>query len=92
MARIRAIIAIGLAAAPSPLKGLTRRERQILRALGDGLSDLQIAAVLLLYECAVREHVRHILRKLRMSRTEAAAYARRAFDADNNDSAGFSVL
>ncbi len=40
----------------------------------NGLSYLQIANELCLYEAVVKTHVRHILGKLRMTRTEVAKY------------------
>jgi DNA-binding NarL/FixJ family response regulator len=42
--------------------------------MADGLSDLQIAAVLFLDDAAVRNHARHILSKLNITRAQVAAY------------------
>jgi DNA-binding NarL/FixJ family response regulator len=75
MARIGATNTRGRVTTPTPLNGLTPREEEILRGLAGGLSDLQIASQLFLYEATVKNHVRHILRKLRMTRAEAVAYA-----------------
>lgn len=63
-----------VAAAPLPLDTLTPREKDVLRGLTHGLSDLQIAHELCLYDATVKNYVRHLLRKMRMTRTEAAAY------------------
>jgi DNA-binding NarL/FixJ family response regulator len=75
MAPIGTTNAGGRATTSAPLHGLTPREKEILRGLAGGLSDLQIANKLLLYEATVKNHVRHILRKLRMTRAEVVAYA-----------------
>jgi DNA-binding NarL/FixJ family response regulator len=75
MARIGATNASGRTTTPAALNGLTPREKEILRGLAGGLSDLQIANQLFLYEVTVKNHVRHILRKLRMTRAEVVALA-----------------
>jgi len=55
---------------------ITRRERDVLRLLADGLTNRQIADRLVVSEHTVHRHVTNILRKLRLpSRTAAAAYA-----------------
>jgi two-component system nitrate/nitrite response regulator NarL len=57
---------------------LTRREREVLRLLGDGLRAAQIAAALGLSIATVRNHIRAILRKLDSHfQLEAVAEARR---------------
>ena len=59
--------------------GLTERELAILRALGDGMSNKQIARELWLAEQTVKFHLTNIYRKLNVTtRTEAvnAAYRR----------------
>jgi DNA-binding NarL/FixJ family response regulator len=66
---------------PSPADdaGLTERELAILRALGEGLSNKQIARQLWLAEQTVKFHLTNIYRKLNVTtRTEAvnAAYRR----------------
>ncbi len=54
---------------------LTRREVQVLRGVAAGLSDREIALRLLIFEPAVREHVRSACAKLRVrARTQAAAH------------------
>jgi PAS domain S-box-containing protein len=55
---------------------LTPREREVLRLLGTGQSNLEIARVLDLSVGTVRLHVKHILAKLgAASRTQAAMHA-----------------
>jgi ATP/maltotriose-dependent transcriptional regulator MalT len=55
---------------------LTRREREILRLVADGLSNRDIAGQLTLSEHTVHRHIANILIKLRRpSRAAAAAYA-----------------
>jgi DNA-binding CsgD family transcriptional regulator/tetratricopeptide (TPR) repeat protein len=74
----------GPAAAPQtspqtgPAGNLTRRERQVLTLLADGLSNRRIAHDLFISEKTVSVHISHILAKLGVTnRTEAAAAARR---------------
>jgi DNA-binding NarL/FixJ family response regulator len=55
---------------------LTQRELEVLRELGKGASNRDIAKQLFISENTVRNHVRNILDKLHMSnRVQAAAYA-----------------
>jgi DNA-binding CsgD family transcriptional regulator/tetratricopeptide (TPR) repeat protein len=55
---------------------LTKREREILGLLAQGLTNREIAQQLVLAEVTVKVHVRHILKKLGVrSRTEAAVRA-----------------
>jgi two-component system, NarL family, response regulator YdfI len=64
---------------PADDAGLTEREVAILRALGDGMSNKQIAQQLWLAEQTVKFHLTNLYRKLDVStRTEAvnAAYRR----------------
>ena len=44
---------------------LTRREVQVLRGVAQGLSEREIALRLLIFESAVREHIRSAREKLR---------------------------
>ncbi|MFG2011567.1 NYN domain-containing protein [Micromonospora sp. NPDC048868] len=56
------------------LSTLTPRERQVLVALADGLTDREIGRRLVVSERTVRVHVSHILTKLRVrTRVEAAS-------------------
>jgi two-component system, NarL family, response regulator YdfI len=73
-------------AAPAPADdpGLSERERAILSALGEGMSNKQIAGRLWLAEQTVKFHLTNIYRKLEVStRTEAvnAAYRRGLLEA-----------
>jgi DNA-binding NarL/FixJ family response regulator len=57
---------------------LTRREREVLRLLGHGLSNAQIARTLFISEKTASVHVSNILRKLGVtSRVQAALAASR---------------
>jgi DNA-binding NarL/FixJ family response regulator len=71
----------GRAAAPGgpPLESLTARELQVLRHLGSGASNREIAGRLMISEHTVKVHVRNILEKLGLkNRSQAAHVARRA--------------
>ncbi len=58
------------------MEELTERELEVLRELGLGHSNLQIAKNLYISENTVKKHVSSILSKLQMNhRTEAALYA-----------------
>jgi ATP/maltotriose-dependent transcriptional regulator MalT len=58
---------------------VTRREREVLALLAEGLTNRQIAERLVVSEHTVHRHVTNILRKLDMpSRAAAAAYAVRS--------------
>lgn len=65
---------------PSPaVPEVTRREREVLRCLAEGLTNRQIADRLFVSEHTIHRHITSILRKLDLAtRTAAAAYAVRA--------------
>ncbi len=62
---------------PSPAaKNLTKREREILALVAEGMSNREIAEKLVLSPETVKSHVAAILEKLNVSdRTQAAIYA-----------------
>lgn len=49
-----------------PLSTLTGREREILVAIGEGLSNAEIGEKFVLTESTVKTHVGHVLQKLRL--------------------------
>ncbi len=64
---------------PPQLRGLTPRERDILAALGRGLSNADIAAELTISEATAKTHVSRVLAKLGCtSRVQAAIIAKEA--------------
>ncbi|MFF2521486.1 response regulator [Streptomyces liangshanensis] len=66
----------GSAADPAVLEALTRREREVLSCLGDGLSNAAIAVRLDMAEATVKTHVSRVLGKLSLrSRVQAAVLA-----------------
>jgi len=67
------------ALAGKPLELLTRREREVLSLVAQGLTNRQIAGVLGVGRTTVKTHVEHILAKLGVSdRTQAAVWAVRS--------------
>ncbi|MCF2131282.1 response regulator transcription factor [Strepomyces sp. STD 3.1] len=64
------------AADPAVLRDLTRREREVLSCLGEGLSNAAIAERLDMAEATVKTHVSRLLGKLSLrSRVQAAVLA-----------------
>lgn len=55
-------------AVPENIETLTRREEEVLRLIGNGLSNKEIAAELFLSVATVKQHVHKILTKLRVPR------------------------
>jgi DNA-binding NarL/FixJ family response regulator len=69
------------AARADPLAALTGQERRILELIGDGLTNRQIGEQMFLAEKTVKNYVSALFAKLGMERrTQAAAYAARVFD------------
>ncbi len=66
----------GKQATPPPVEPLTDRERQVLKLIGQGASNREIAQKLSLTEGTVRTHVHNILGKLGLAnRNQALLYA-----------------
>jgi len=58
---------------------LTRREREVVALVAEGMTNRAIEAELVITEGTVGTHMEHILRKLDLqSRTQVAAWAHRA--------------
>ena len=53
---------------PQPDHALTRREIEVLRLLGRGLTNKEISSELSLSVATVKHHVHHVLEKLRLTR------------------------
>jgi DNA-binding NarL/FixJ family response regulator len=66
-----------LTAARGPARdGLTDRELDVLRLIGDGLSNGEIATHLHVSESTVKTHVNHLFAKIRVrDRAQAVTYA-----------------
>jgi NarL family two-component system response regulator LiaR len=75
----RLVDAIAQAPGEEPAERLTRREREVLALIADGLSNKRIARELGISEKTVKNHVGHVLAKLGVTdRTQAALHAVRA--------------
>lgn len=69
----------GVRPVPPALSGLTERERDVLAALGRGLSNADLATELRITEATAKTHVSRVLAKLGCtSRVQAAILAREA--------------
>jgi NarL family two-component system response regulator LiaR len=63
-------------AADDALVALTEREVEVLRLVGEGLTNAEIAARLIISEKTAKSHISNILGKLHLAdRTQAAVYA-----------------
>jgi DNA-binding NarL/FixJ family response regulator len=70
--------------AADPLARLTPQERRILELIGEGLTNRQIGERMYLAEKTVKNYVSGLFAKLGMERrTQAAAYASRLFDQED---------
>lgn len=75
-ARVLIALARGEAAATNPTEALSEREIEVVRLLGQGLTNKDIAQTLMLSVRTVEAHLRNIYGKLGVrSRTEAALWA-----------------
>ena len=71
-------LGVGGRTGPKLLAGLSKREVEVLRLLGEGLTNAEIAARLYISTKTVATHVGNIFAKLLLrNRAEAAAYAQR---------------
>jgi LuxR family transcriptional regulator, maltose regulon positive regulatory protein len=81
--RARGMLDSGDRGADPASDGLTRREREVLSRVAEGLTNRQIAERLFVSEHTIHRHVTNILRKLNLpSRAAAAAYAARSAHPD----------
>jgi DNA-binding NarL/FixJ family response regulator len=68
----------------APWCELTRRQREVLALVSEGLSNKRIAAALTMTESTVKAHVKQIIRRLNVAnRTQAALLAARAGSAQS---------
>jgi DNA-binding NarL/FixJ family response regulator len=82
----RMVSSLGVATPSDPTRDLTARELEVLRLIGAGSPNKEIAAKLQISERTARTHVSRILRKLGLSsRTQAALWAAREGLVDLDD-------
>ena len=76
-------LGVGGRTGPKLVGELTKREIEVLRLLGEGLTNAEIAARLYISTKTVATHVGNIFAKLQLrNRAEAAAFAHRHLPAD----------
>jgi DNA-binding CsgD family transcriptional regulator len=86
MARLR-----DQSARKDPLAALSAQERRILELIGEGLTNRQIGERMFLAEKTVKNYVSALFAKLGLQRrTQAAAYAVRAFGEHHDEKGGGS--
>lgn len=91
-ALLRRVAALAAERPPLPeLDGLTAREQEVVRLMGEGLSNKQIASRLSIEVATVKNHVHNILEKLKVGRrAEAVRRWRQARPLQLSDS-GFGI-
>lgn len=76
---VRRILAEFAAPASAPKSSLTEREREVLRLVAAAMTNRQVAEALYVSEQTVKNHLKSIMKKLRLkNRVELALYAGRS--------------